>query len=107
MPDDKKTKSADDVTKLLKDFTGVGGEEHIRLHLAKQEKVTVLLEKREGEYPELPVTINGCQFVIKRGEPCSVPKQVAELVYERMASEGKLAQISQEMMSRFEQAGLQ
>lgn len=86
-------------------FSGIGGSQAIREHLAKQEVVTVLLEKREGEFGELPVVINDCKFLIKRGEPCQVPKQVAEMVYERMAAEGRLAQVSQEMMSRLDQGG--
>lgn len=68
--------------------------------LEAQPKVTVMLERREGEFPELTFGVNGVQYTIVRGVPTEVPSQIAKMLYERMESENKLAQLSKEMSEK-------
>lgn len=67
----------------------------IKALLDKQPKVMVFIPFESGENPtmaakiKLPVNINGYQFDIPRGVAVHVPQQVAEMVQERLESEGK------------------
>lgn len=66
-----------------------------KAHLDKQPKVMVFIPFEAGENPEqaakvpFHVGINGYHFDIPRGTAVEVPKQVAEMVAERLESEGK------------------
>jgi len=66
-----------------------------KAHLAKQPKVMIFIPFEAGENPEqaskiqMVVGINGYQLNITRGTPVEVPQQIAEMVMERLASEGK------------------
>jgi len=68
-------------------------------YLDKQEKVSVLLQLSTGEPIEETVTINDVKFVIPRGKRVSVPLDVATMIEDKMRAEGKLAQVSKEMMA--------
>lgn len=63
--------------------------------LDAQPKVMVFIPFEAGENAamaskiKLPVNINGYQFDIPRGVAVNVPQQVAEMVKERLESEGK------------------
>ena len=65
-------------------------------HLAKQRKVAVMIPLELGVSPEqaekIPfvVNINGYRLSIKRGVFVDVPEQVAEIVKERLQSEGQI-----------------
>jgi len=65
-------------------------------HLAKQPKVQMLIPFDPGVKPEVAdkipfvVNINGYRMEIKRGEYVELPMQVAEIVRERLVSEGKI-----------------
>lgn len=87
---------ADEISNLSK-------YERTKASLDAQPKVQVMLERREGEFPELDFNINGVLFKIVRGVPTEVPKQVADMLYERMAAEGKLTQLSKEMAEKLAQ----
>jgi len=69
--------------------------ERIKALLSKQPKVMIFIPFEAGENPEqaqkiqMVVNINGYQLNIPRGTAVEVPKQVAEMVMERLASEGK------------------
>lgn len=69
--------------------------ERIKAHLAKQPKVMIFIPFESGENPEqagkimMHVNINGYFMDIPRGTPVEVPKQIADMVMERLASEGK------------------
>ncbi len=64
-------------------------------HLDAQPKVMVFIPFEAGENAamaskiKLPVNINGYQFDIPRGVAVNVPMQVAEMIKERLESEGK------------------
>ncbi len=66
-----------------------------KAHLDKQRKVMVFIPFEAGENPEqaakvpFHVGINGYNFDIPRGTAVEVPEQVAKMVAERLASEGK------------------
>lgn len=72
--------------------------------LDAQPKVVVMLERRPGEFPRLDIAVNGVRYSIERGVATEVPQQIAQMVYERLASENKLAQVSSEMLAKL-QAG--
>ena len=63
--------------------------------LDAQPKVMVFVPFEAGENAaqaakiKLPVNINGYQFDIPRGVAVNVPMQVAEMIKERLESEGK------------------
>lgn len=63
--------------------------------LESQPKVMVFIPFEAGENAaeaakiKLPVNINGYQFDIPRGVAVNVPQQVAEMIRERLESEGK------------------
>lgn len=65
-------------------------------HLDKQPKVRVLIPFNSGETPEqakkIPfhVNINGWTMDVPRGVMVDVPEQVAQMVYERLESEGRI-----------------
>lgn len=69
--------------------------ERIKAHLATQPKVMIFIPFEQGENPEqaakvqMVVNINGHQFNIPRGVGVEVPQQVAQMVMERLQSEGK------------------
>lgn len=68
--------------------------------LDAQPKVMVFIPFEAGENAaqasqiKLPVNINGYQFDIPRGTAVSVPQQVAEMIRERLESEGKAGRTS-------------
>lgn len=65
-------------------------------HLAKQRKVAIMIPLEVGVAPEVAekipftVNLNGYRFSIKRGVFVEVPEQVAEMIKERLESEGKI-----------------
>lgn len=69
--------------------------ERIKAHLASQPKVMIFIPFEQGENPEqaakvqMVVNINGHQFNIPRGVGVEVPQQVAQMVMERLQSEGR------------------
>lgn len=68
-----------------------------KAHLDKQPKVMVFIPFEQGENPKqavkikFHVSINGYSFDIPRGTAVQVPEQVAQMVAERLESEGKAA----------------
>ena len=68
--------------------------------LDAQPKVMVFIPFEAGENAaqaaqiKLPVNINGYQFDIPRGTAVNVPQQVAEMIRERLESEGKAGRTS-------------
>ena len=68
----------------------------MKAHLEKQPKVSIMIPLDAGVPPEsadkIPfvVNINGYRMAIKRGVFVEVPRQVAEMVQERLESEGKI-----------------
>lgn len=69
--------------------------DRIKAALAKQPKVMIFIPFEHGENPEqaakiqMVVNINGHQFNIPRGVGVEVPQQVAQMVMERLQSEGR------------------
>ena len=69
--------------------------ERIKASLATQPKMMIFIPFEHGENPEqaakiqLHVNINGYPYDIPRGVGVEVPQQVAQMVMERLASEGK------------------
>lgn len=65
-------------------------------HLAKQKKVSIMIPLEVGVAPEVAekipftVNLNGYRFSIKRGTFVEVPEQVANIIKERLESEGKI-----------------
>lgn len=91
-PDAPAAKITDrDVEKELR-----GQAAKMKEHLAKQPKVAIMIPLEVGVAPEVAekipfiVNMNGYRFQIKRGTFVEVPKQVAEMVKERLESEGKI-----------------
>jgi len=74
--------------------------------LEAQPKVTIMLEKREGEYPVLEFNVNGVKYEVERGKPTVVPNQIAQMLYDKLASENKVAQLSKEMVDKLTAARL-
>lgn len=68
----------------------------MKAHLEAQPKVSIMIPFEVGENPELgkkvkfPVNMNGYAMEIPRGIYVEVPKQVADLIKERLESEGKI-----------------
>lgn len=68
----------------------------MKAHLEKQPKVSIMIPLEQGVPPEaadkIPfvVNLNGYRLAIKRGVFVQVPQQVAEIVQERLESEGKI-----------------
>lgn len=73
-----------------------GDAAKMKAHLDKQPKVAVMIPLEVGVAPEVAekvpfvVNMNGYRFQIKRGTFVEVPRQVAEMVKERLESEGKI-----------------
>lgn len=103
---DEKAKAGDMVAKPVMGSANLSKSQATMKALEDQPKVTLMLERREGEFPFLDFCINGVRYSVERGKPCQVPKQIAELVYEKLASEGKLAQLSKEAMDKLSEAKL-
>lgn len=65
-------------------------------HLAGQKKVSIMIPLEVGVAPEVAEKIpfvcnlNGYRFSIKRGVFVEVPEQVANMIKERLESEGKI-----------------
>lgn len=79
--------------------------EATREKLEAQPKVEVFVEARDGEFGVMEFCVNGVRYFVTRGVPAKVPKQIAEMLRERMASEGRLQKVSDEMNSKLQQAG--
>lgn len=68
----------------------------MKAHLAKQKKVSIMIPLEVGVAPEVAekipfvVNMNGYRFQIKRGTFVEVPEQVAEMIKERLQSEGSI-----------------
>jgi hypothetical protein len=75
-----------------------------KAYLDKQPKITLLLELRKDEPTEEYVSINDVQYYIPRGKEVEVPLDVAKIIKEKMRAEGKLGQVSREMMANMPKA---
>ena len=70
----------------------------MKAHLDKQKKVSMMIPFEAGENPEqaknIPfhVNLNGYVLNIPRGVYTDVPEQVADVIRERLESEGKIGQ---------------
>lgn len=68
----------------------------MKAHLEKQKKVSVMIPFDAGVKPEdaakvpFVVNLNGYRYEIKRGVFVEVPEQIAQVVKERLESEGKI-----------------
>ena len=68
----------------------------MKAHLDAQPKVSIMIPLEQGVPPEqaekvpFTVNINGYRLSIKRGVFVAVPQQVAEMVKERLESEGQI-----------------
>lgn len=73
-----------------------GDAQKMKEHLDKQRKVAIMIPLEVGVAPEVAekipftVNLNGYRFSIKRGVFVEVPEQVAEMIKERLESEGKI-----------------
>jgi hypothetical protein len=73
-----------------------GDAQKMKDHLAKQKKVSIMIPLEVGVAPEVAekipfiVNMNGYRFSIKRGVFVEVPEQVADMIKERLESEGKI-----------------
>lgn len=73
-----------------------GDAQKMKDHLAKQKKVSIMIPLEVGVAPEVAekipfvVNMNGYRFQIKRGVFVEVPEQVADMIKERLESEGKI-----------------
>jgi hypothetical protein len=74
--------------------------------LDAQPKVQLIVPKIEGQAPDYDVVINGVAFRIEAGKKCMVPEQVAEIMNERLMSEGWLQNKSQEDATKLASAGI-
>ena len=65
-------------------------------HLAKQRKVSIMIPFEAGEKPDqarnitFHVNLNGYAMDLPRGKYIDVPEQVADVIKERLESEGKI-----------------
>lgn len=65
-------------------------------HLESQRKVSIMIPFENGESPEVGknipfhVNLNGYKMDLKRGVYIEVPEQVADIIKERLESEGKI-----------------
>jgi bifunctional DNA-binding transcriptional regulator/antitoxin component of YhaV-PrlF toxin-antitoxin module len=65
-------------------------------HLAGQKKIAIMIPLEPGVSPEIGekipfiVNMNGYRLSIKRGTYVEVPEQVAQMIMERLQSEGKV-----------------
>lgn len=72
----------------------------MKKHLDAQPKVNIMIPHEPGVQPEVSekipfvVNLNGYRMEIPRGRYVDVPKQVAEVVRERLESEGKIGRSS-------------
>jgi hypothetical protein len=70
--------------------------QNMKQHLMKQPKVSIMIPLEVGVAPEVAekipfiVNINGYRLSIKRGTFVEVPKQIADMVKDRLESEGKV-----------------
>lgn len=73
-----------------------GRAAEMKAHLARQPKVRIFIPIDQGVKPEVAdkipfvVNLNGYRMEIKRGVYVDVPEQVAEVIRERLESEGKI-----------------
>lgn len=70
--------------------------EKMKAHLAKQRKVNIIIPFEAGENPEsgkkvpFHVNLNGYAQDFPRGQYIEVPEQIAEIIKERLESEGRI-----------------
>ena len=77
-------------------------------HLEQQEKVMMMMPILPGEPNVVTVTVNDVCYLVKRGVPQLVPMQIAEMLNDRLASEGYLisqARISEQRLKMGGMAG--
>ncbi len=77
-------------------------------HLEQQEKVMMMMPILPGEPTVVTVTVNDVCYLVKRGVPQLVPMQIAEMLNDRLASEGYLisqARISEQRLKMGGMAG--
>jgi len=73
-------------------------QQKMKAHLDKQAKVKVLIPFDAGVDPKVAkkipfvVNINGYRYEIQRGTMVDVPEQIAQIVFERLESEGKVGE---------------
>jgi len=77
-------------------------KKNTQAYLDKQPTVDLYLELREGEPTEEHVSINGCEYTVKRGVDQRVPRDVALLIRDKQAAEGKLIARSLASMANME-----
>lgn len=71
-------------------------QKKMKEHLEAQPKVSIMIPLNAGEKPEngqkvpFTVNLNGYRQEYPRGEFITVPKQIAEMIQERLESEGKI-----------------
>ena len=69
---------------------------NMKAHLDKQKKISIMIPFEVGENPEsgknvpFHVNLNGYKMNLARGEYIEVPEQIADLIKERLESEGKI-----------------
>ena len=77
-----------------------GDAQKMKDHLAKQRKISIIIPMEPGVSPEIGekipfvVNMNGYRLSIKRGVYVEVPEQVAQMIMERLESEGKVGRSS-------------
>lgn len=80
--------------KVEKEWRGDAAK--MKAHLDKQKKVSVMIPLEQGVSAEsaekIPfvVNLNGYRYSVKRGVFVEVPMQIAEIIKERLESEGKI-----------------
>jgi len=74
--------------------------------LAKQKKIMLNIPKITGELPFFEININDVHFLVERGKKVEVPEQVADILNERLESEGKLVQASEDAKAKLAAGGI-
>jgi hypothetical protein len=80
--------------------------ERIKAHLDAQPKVRMMIPKTPGGAPDYQVTINGYTTVVETGKTVELPEQIAQMLTERLESEGILERRSAADVAKLTGEGL-
>ncbi len=75
-------------------------------HLEQQEKIMMMMPILPGEPSVVTVTVNDVCYLVKRGVPQMVPMQIAEMLNDRLASEGYLVSQAKVSEQRLKMGGM-
>lgn len=98
--------AADVVAPVNEAAAYVSKRERMAAYLNAQPKVAVMIPNVPGQPPEYTVTMNGVTYIVPVGEKSEVPQPVADIINERLSSEGILKKKSDEMVDAMKKAGV-